>query len=48
MVEVVSSLAAVVGDLVDLTDDFAQFGPCAEVVFAVDEYLPLHLLPDLN
>ena len=48
MVQVVSALAAVIGDLVDLADDLAEFSPSAEVVLAVDEDLALHLLADLH
>lgn len=48
MIEVVPALAAVVGDLVDLADDFAEFRPSAEVVLAVNEDLALHLLADLH
>jgi hypothetical protein len=48
VVEVIPAPACVVGDLVDLTDDFAQFGPGSEVVLAGDEYFPLHFLPYLN
>lgn len=48
MVEVVSALAAVVRDLVDLADDFAEFSPSAQVVLAVYEDLALHLLADLH
>lgn len=48
VVEVVAALPAVVGDLVDLADDLAQLGPRAQVVLAVYQDLPLHLLPDLH
>ena len=48
MVEVVPPLAAVVGYLVDLADDLTKLRPRRQVVFAIDENLPLHLLPDLH
>ena len=48
MVEVVPALAAVVGYLVDLADDLAKFGAGRQVIFTIDENLPLHLLPYLH
>ena len=48
MVKVISSPSAVIGDLVDLTDDLTQFCPGSEVILTSDEDFSLHLFSYFN
>ena len=48
VIQIISTPAAVVGDLVYLTDQLAQSGSGRQVVLAGDEDLPFHLFPNLN
>jgi hypothetical protein len=48
VVQVVSAFAIVVGYLVYLADDLAEFSPRAEVIFTRYQNFTLHLLSNLN
>ena len=48
MIQVLPSLTAVVGDLVDLTDDLTQLCSGTQVVLTTDQDLALHIFTDLH